>query len=56
MENKVIFIILTIILVITLVFNIILVSKRVSDTLMYGYDYGIILGYEAGDYFVGPLK
>ena len=48
MENKVIFIILTIILVITLVFNIILVSKRVSDTWTYGEDYGEILKYEVG--------
>jgi len=56
MENKVIFIILTIILVITLVFNIILVSKRVSDTWTYGEDYGVIELYEAGYYSVGPLN
>ena len=46
MENKVIFIILTIILVITLVFNIILLSQRVAKTDMYGIDYGEILDYE----------
>ena len=47
MENKVIFIILTIILVITLVFNIILLSKRVAKTKMY-YDieYGIVALYD----------
>ena len=56
MENKVIFIILAIILVITLVFNIILVSKRVSDTWTYGEDYGVIQLYEAGYYSVGPLN
>ena len=48
MENKVIFIILTAILVVTLIFNSILVSKRVSNTLAYGGDYGVILTYEAG--------
>jgi len=46
MENKVIFIILTIILVITLVFNIILLSQRVAKTEMYGIDYREILDYE----------
>lgn len=46
MENKVIFIILTIILVITLVFNIILLSQRVAKTAMYIYDYGEIIDYE----------
>jgi hypothetical protein len=46
MENKVIFIILTIILVITLVFNIILLSQRVAKTEMYFNDYGEILKYE----------
>ena len=46
MENKVIFIILTIILVITLVFNIVLLSQRVAKTEMYGIDYGEILDYE----------
>jgi hypothetical protein len=47
MENKVIFIILAIILVITLVFNIILLSKRVAKTTMY-YDieYGIVALYD----------
>jgi hypothetical protein len=47
MENKVIFIILTIILVITLVFNIILLSKRVAKTKMY-YDieYGVVAYYD----------
>ena len=56
MENKVIFIILAIILVITLVFNIILVSKRVSDTWTYGEDFGEIQLYEDGYYSVGPLN
>ena len=46
MENKVIFIILTIILVITLVFNIILLSQRVAKTEMYEYEYLKILKYE----------
>ena len=46
MENKVIFIILTIILVITLVFNIILLSKRVAKTAMYGYELGIVTTYD----------
>ena len=46
MENKVIFIILTIILVITLVFNIILLSQRVAKTWMYINDYGEIIDYE----------
>ena len=46
MENKVIFIILTIILVITLVFNIVLLSQRVAKTEMYGIEYGEILKYE----------
>ena len=46
MENKVIFIILTIILVITLVFNIILLSKRVAKTEMYYYEYARIVDYE----------
>ena len=46
MENKVIFIILTIILVITLVFNIILLSKRVAKTAMYGIEYGIVALYD----------
>ena len=48
MENKVIFIILTIILVITLVFNIVLLSQRVAKTAMYIYDYGEIIDYEVG--------
>ena len=48
MENKVIFIILTIILVITLVFNIILLSKRVSKTAMYFYELERIYEYEVG--------
>ena len=48
MENKVIFIILTAILVVTLIFNSILVSKRVSKTVAYGWDYGVILTYEGG--------
>ena len=48
MENKVIFIILTIILVITLVFNIILLSQRVAKTWMYINDYGEIIDYEVG--------
>ena len=47
MENKVIFIILTIILVITLVFNIILLSKRVAKTAMYGYELGFVSAYDA---------
>ena len=47
MENKVIFIILTIILVITLVFNIILLSKRVAKTAMYGYELGFVSTYDA---------
>ena len=53
MENKVIFIILAIILVITLVFNIVLLSRRVAKTDMYGYDFLAILGYEThdNDYF-----
>ena len=46
MENKVIFIILTIILVITLVFNIVLLSQRVAKTEMYIYDYLEIIDYE----------
>jgi hypothetical protein len=46
MENKVIFIILTIILVITLVFNIILLSQRVAKTEMYEYEYLKIVKYE----------
>ena len=46
MENKVIFIILTIILVITLVFNIILLSQRVAKTWMYFSDKGEIIDYE----------
>jgi hypothetical protein len=46
MENKVIFIILTIILVITLVFNIILLSQRVAKTEMYEYEYIKIVKYE----------
>ena len=46
MENKIIFIILTIILVVTLIFNCILISKRVSKTEMYGYEYGVIINYE----------
>ena len=49
MENKVIFIILAIILVITLVFNIVLLSRRVAKTDMYGYDFFAILGYETHD-------
>jgi len=48
MENKVIFIILTAILVVTLIFNSILVSKRVSHTAAYVYDYGVIISYELG--------
>jgi len=48
MENKVIFIILTAILVVTLIFNSILVSKRVSKTVAYGMDNGVIFTYEAG--------
>ena len=48
MENKVIFIILTAILVVTLIFNSILVSKRVSKTVAYGWDYRVIVNYEAG--------
>lgn len=46
MENKVIFIILTIILVITLVFNIVLLSQRVAKTEMYFFDKGEIIKYE----------
>ena len=46
MENKVIFIILTIILVITLVFNIVLLSQRVAKTAMYGIEYGIVFNYD----------
>ena len=46
MENKVIFIILTIILVITLVFNIVLLSQRVAKTEMYAYEYGIVFNYD----------
>ena len=46
MENKVIFIILTAILVVTLIFNSILVSKRVSKTVAYGMDYLEINDYE----------
>ena len=46
MENKVIFIILTAILVVTLIFNSILVSKRVSHTYAYGLDYLEIVDYE----------
>lgn len=46
MENKVIFIILTIILVITLVFNIVLLSQRVAKTEMYGIEYGIVFEYD----------
>ena len=42
MENKVIFLILSIILVLTLVFNIILLSQRVAKTAMYAYDYSVI--------------
>ena len=48
MENKVIFIILTAILVVTLIFNSILVSKRVSKTAAYWWDYDVIFKYEAG--------
>ena len=48
MENKVIFIILTAILVVTLIFNSILVSKRVSKTVAYWWDYDVIVKYEAG--------
>lgn len=51
MENKVIFIILTAILVVTLIFNSILVSKRVSKTVAYGWDYSEIIGYEAAKNF-----
>ena len=51
MENKVIFIILTAILVVTLIFNSILVSKRVSKTAAYGWDYGEIIGYEVAKNF-----
>ena len=47
MENKVIFIILTIILVITLVFNIVLLSQRVAKTAMYGYEYVTVFNYDA---------
>ena len=46
MENKVIFLILSIILVLTLVFNIILLSKRVAKTAMYGIEYGIVALYD----------
>ena len=46
MENKVIFIILTAILVVTLIFNSILVSKRVSKTAVYLMDYIKIVDYE----------
>jgi hypothetical protein len=48
MENKVIFIILTAILVVTLIFNSILVSKRVSKTAAYWWYYDVIVKYEAG--------
>ena len=51
MENKVIFIILTAILVVTLIFNSILVSKRVSKTVAYGWDYSEIIGYEVAKNF-----
>ena len=53
MENKVIFIILAIILVITLVFNIVLLSRRVAKTEMYGSDCFVILRYETRDHYLG---
>ena len=53
MENKVIFIILAIILVITLVFNIVLLSRRVAKTDMYEHDLLVILGYETHDHYLG---
>ncbi len=60
MENKVIFIILTIILVITLVFNIVLLSQRVAKTEMYGIEYGIVFKYDMyhddDDYYGHKIK
>ena len=53
MENRVIFIILAIILVITLVFNIVLLSRRVAKTDMYEHDFLVILGYETHDHYLG---
>jgi hypothetical protein len=43
MENKIIFIIITSILVVTLIFNSVLIAKRVSKTYMYGVEYGHIV-------------
>jgi hypothetical protein len=45
MENKMIFIILTAILVVVFVFNIVLVIKRVSKTEMYAIEYSFIVFY-----------
>jgi hypothetical protein len=57
MENKVIFIILTIILVITLVFNIILLSKRVSKTEMYYLiEYGVVAYYDNADGYEHKIR
>ena len=63
MENKVIFIILTIILVITLVFNIVLLSQRVSKTAMYDDEYRIVFSYDVyvdthddDDYYEHKIK
>jgi hypothetical protein len=60
MENKVIFIILTIILVITLVFNIVLLSQRVAKTEMYGIEYGIVFKHDMyhddDDYYGYKIK
>ena len=60
MENKVIFIILTIILVITLVFNIVLLSQIFAKTEMYDIEYGIVFKYDMyhddDDYYGHKIK